>query len=121
MIKISPGEAELLDIFWSNGPLTLAKVHEIYTSGRGKPTLQTIQTRLVRMVGKGFLSRSEDYPAIFSVLLTQEQTQGKFFELVETLADRNFAPLMLSLAEKRPLKPEEIEALKYVLEKQNTK
>lgn len=113
--KISPGEAELLEIFWSRGPLTLSQVHEIYSGGTGKPALQTIQTRLGRMIAKGFLAKSDAYPAIYEALITKGETQGKFFELVESLADRNFAPLMLRLAEKRSLTDEEIAALEKIL------
>ena len=115
--KISPGEAELLDIFWARGALTLSQVHEIHSGGTGRPTLQTVQTRLGRMVAKGFLSRSDDYPAVYDALITQEETQGKFFDLIESLADRNFAPLMLRLVEKRSLTPEEIAALETILER----
>ena len=115
--KISPGEAELLEIFWSKGRLTLSQVYEIYSGGSGKPTLQTIQTRLGRMVAKGLLSRSDDYPAIYDTLVAKEETQGKFFDLIESLADRNFAPLMLRLAEKRSLTAEEIAALETILKK----
>ena len=116
--KISPGEAELLDIFWAQGTLTLSQVHDIYSGGSGRPTLQTIQTRLARMVAKGFLSRSDDYPAVYAALITKEETQGKFFDLIESLADRNFAPFMLRLAEKRSLTPEEIAALETILNKE---
>ena len=113
--KISPGEAGLLDIFWSHGALTLSQVHEIYSGGIGKPALQTIQTRLTRMINKGFLSRTDDYPAVYEALITKAETQGKFFDLVESLTDRNFAPMMLRLAEKRSLTDEEIAALEKIL------
>ncbi|MCL2119909.1 MAG: BlaI/MecI/CopY family transcriptional regulator [Planctomycetaceae bacterium] len=115
--KISPGEAELLDIFWVNGKLTLSQVHEIHSNGTGKPTLQTVQTRLGRMVAKGFLSRNGEYPAVYDALIAREETQGKFFDLIESLADRNFAPFMLRLAEKRSLTPEEIAALETILKR----
>ncbi len=115
--KISPGEAEILEILWSNGPQTLSQIREICSGGSARPTLQTIQTRLNRMIAKEFLSRSDEYPAVYDALITKDETQGKFFDLIETLADRNFAPLMLRLAEKRSLTAEEIAALETILKK----
>ncbi len=115
--KLSPGEAEILEIFWQHEPLTLARLHEIYTDGTGKPTQQTIQTRLNRMVAKGLLVRSDDFPAVYRSEVSREKTQGKFIDLLENLADRYFAPLILRLAEKRSLTPEEIDAMKITLRK----
>ena len=115
--RISPGEAELLDIFWSHGELTLSQVHEIYSSGTGKPTLQTIQTRLGRMIEKQMLAKRDNHPAVYSCLISKKQTQGKYFELIESLTNRNFAPYILSLVEKRSLSAEEIDALEKVLAK----
>ena len=115
--RISPGEAELLDIFWSHGELTLSQVHEIYSGGTGKPTLQTIQTRLARMIEKQMLAKRDNYPAVYSCLISKKQTQGKYFELIESLTNRNFAPYILSLVEKRSLSAGEIDALEKVLAK----
>lgn len=116
--KLSPGEAELLEILWEHGPLPLSRVYEIYTnSGVGSPVLQTIQTRLQRMVAKKLLSRSSEYPALYAAAISKEQTQGKFFELLEELAGRNLAPLMLHLAQKRSLSDEEVQAMEKILSK----
>ena len=116
--KLSPGEAELLEIFWQQGPLTLSRLHEIYTDGTGKPTPQTIQTRLNRMVAKQLLVRNDEFPAVYRSAVSREKTQGKFIDLLENLADRYFAPLILRLAEKRSLTPEEVEAMKLAVDGQ---
>ncbi len=115
--KLSPGEAELLELFWEHGPLTLPKAYELYTGGEKKPGYSTIQTRLNRMVEKGLLDRNTDFPAVYTSTVAKEEAQGKYFELLEQLAGRNFAPLMLHLFEKRSLNDEEIVVMRNILKK----
>ena len=117
LVKLSPGEAELLELFWEFGPLTLPKAYELYLTGDKSPSYSTIQTRLNRMVEKNLLARSGDFPAIYTVQIEKTQAQGKFFDLLEKLAGKNFAPLMLHLFEKRSLTGEEIAAMKSILAK----
>ena len=117
LVKLSPGEAQLLELFWEFGPLTLPKAYELYTAGEKSPTYSTIQTRLNRMVEKNLLARSGDFPAIYTAQIAKEQAQGKFFDLLEELAGKNLAPLMIHLSEKRSLTAEEIAAMKAILAK----
>jgi len=117
LVKLSPGEAELLELFWEFGPLTLPKAYELYLAGGKSPTYSTIQTRLNRMVEKNLLARSSDFPAIYTVQVEKSQAQGKFFDLLEKLAGKDLAPLMLHLFEKRSLTTEEIATMKSILAK----
>ena len=117
LVKLSPGEAELLELFWEFGPLTLPKTYELYLAGRSGPSYSTIQTRLNRMVEKNLLARSDDFPAIYTAQIEKTQAQGKFFDLLEKLAGKSLAPLMLHLFEKRSLTAEEIAAMKSILAK----
>ncbi len=119
--KLTPGEAELLQIFWRHGPLTLSRVHEIHTAGTGVPALQTIQTRLNRMVAKNLLRREGNFPAVYESLVEKEQTRGVYFDLIENLAGNDLAPLMMHLSDKRTLTPEEIDALETILKEQKSK
>ena len=116
LTRLSPGEAELLELFWEHGPLTLPKAFELYTGTGKKPSYSTIQTRLNRMVEKSLLDRSDDFPAIYTANVAREQAQGKYFELLDELAGKNLAPLMQHLFEKRSLTPEEIAVMKSILE-----
>ena len=116
LTKLSPGEAELLELFWEHGPLTLPKAYELYTGTGKKPSYSTIQTRLNRMVEKTLLDRSDDFPAIYTANVAREQAQGKYFELLDELAGKNLAPLMQHLFEKRSLTQEEIATMKSILE-----
>jgi len=114
---LTPGEAELLGLFWQNGPLTLSQTHEIYTAGSGTPALQTIQTRLNRMVTKKLLRREGSFPAVYSSTIDKENTRGVYFDLIEELAGNDIAPLLMHLSEKRSLTAEEIKALEKILHK----
>lgn len=119
--KLSPGEAELLELFWDYGELTLPKAYELYLQqGSSRPSYSTIQTRLNRMVEKELLHRSEDFPAVYTTRISREQAQGKYFELLDRLAGKNFAPLMIHLSENRSLSPEEIATMKSILAKIET-
>ena len=69
---LTPGEAELLGLFWQYGPLTLSQTHEIYTAGSSAPALQTIQTRLNRMVTKNLLRREGSFPAVYSSAIDEK-------------------------------------------------
>src|SRR5215469_6710309 len=118
---VTPGEAELLGLFWQHGNLTLSQTHEIYSSGTGTPALQTIQTRLNRMVAKKLLRREGSFPAVYSSRIDKENTRGVYFDLIEELAGNDLAPLLMHLSEKRSLTAEEIEALEKILQKQKEK
>jgi len=119
--KLTPGEAELLGLFWQHGPLTLSQTHEIYTSESGSPALQTIQTRLNRMVAKKLLRREGSFPAVYSSVIDREQTRGAYFDLIGELAGDDLAPLMMHLSSKRSLTPEEIDALEKIVRQQRAK
>ena len=118
---VTPGEMELLRLFWEHGPLTLSQTHEIYTAGTGTPALQTIQTRLNRMVTKNLLRREGNFPAMYSSVIEKENSRGVYFDLIEELAGDDLAPLLMHLSEKRSLTAEEIEALEKILRQQRTR
>ncbi len=120
-VTLTPGEAELLGMFWQHGPLTLSQAHEIYTAGSGSPALQTIQTRLNRMVAKKLLRREGSFPAVYSSAIDREKTRGAYFDLIGELAGDDLAPLMMHLSEKRRLTPEEIDALEKIVLRQRAK
>ena len=115
LVRLSPGEAELLELFWEHGSLTLPGAYQLYLGTGKSPSYSTIQTRLNRMADKGLLDRSADFPAIYTCNVVREDAQGKYFELLDTLAGKNLAPLMQHLFEKRSLTPDEIATMKSIL------
>ena len=113
-VPLSEGEIELLDLLWKLGPSTLTIVHRNYSRPIG---YTTIQTRLNRMVDKGVLSRSSDYPAQYKAVVKTEVASSSFFEKVAKMRDGSLAPLIAHLTEKRKLKPDEIAMLKELIAK----
>ena len=118
--SLSPGEMEILDILWSGGDLTLRETQEAFEQRGRAISYSTVQTRLERMVNKGLLKRSKDYGGKYHPTLEREQVSGKYFDLIETLCRGNIAPLMVHLAGKRRLKPEEVAALRKLLDDMET-
>ena len=107
---------EILDILWTSGDLTLRETQEAFERRGRKISYSTVQTRLERMVNKGLLERSKDYGGKYSPALERDQVSGKYFDLIETLCRGNIAPLMVHLAGKRRLEPEEVAALRQILD-----
>jgi predicted transcriptional regulator len=116
-VKLTPGEMELLEIFWNQGPLTIAQMHQtLHAKGR-KPAYSTVQTRLNRLFDKGIIARNGQYPAVYDALVTPDDVSGRYFDLLESLCGNNIAPLMLHLTEKRKFTASEINVLKQIIEK----
>ncbi len=105
---------ELLDLLWKLGPSTLTVVHKNYSRSVG---YTTIQTRLNRMVEKGVLSRSTDYPALYEAVVETEVASCSFFEKIAKICGGSLTPLIAHLSEKRELKPDEIAMLKELIAK----
>lgn len=103
---------ELLNLLWKLGPSTLTVVHRNYPKPVG---YTTIQTRLNRMVEKGVLSRSTDYPALYTAVVETEVASGTFFEKIAKICGGSLAPLIAHLTEKRTLKPDEVAMLKEII------
>ena len=116
LTRLSSSEMELMRMLWERGPLTLAKAHDLF-GGYGAPiAYPTMQTRLNRLVAKGFAARNDERPAAYRAELTPDQTAaGLLQQLLEKLVKGSVAPLMTKLISERPLTAEEIQAaaMKY--------
>lgn len=114
--KLTPGELELLEILWEKGDLTLSAIHGVFQDrGRGI-AYSTVQTRLDRMVKKGLLERTSDYGGGFRPLIERENVSGKYFDLIEELCSGTLVPLMLHMAKKRALRPDELATMRKLLD-----
>ena len=111
-VPLSEGEMELLDLLWKLGPSSLTVVHKNYSRPIG---YTTIQTRLNRMVDKGVLFRSTDYPAQYEAVVRTEVASNSFFETAAKISGGSLVPLIAHLTEKRKLKPDEIAMLKELI------
>jgi len=113
-VSLSEGEIELLNLLWKLGPSTLSAVHQNYSRPIG---YTTIQTRLNRMVNKGVLSRSNGFPARYKAAIKTEVAISTFFEKIAKMCGGSIAPLIVHLAKKSKLKPDEVAALKELIAK----
>ena len=116
-VKLTPGEMELLEIFWTRGGLTISQMHqELHAKGR-RPAYSTVQTRLNRLFDKDILTRNGQYPAVYEVLISRDDVSGRYFDLLESLCGDNIVPLMLHLMKKWKFSAAELEVLKSIIEK----
>lgn len=116
-LKLAPGEFELLELFWTHGEMTIAQTHKELLAKNRKIAYPTVQARLNRLVEKNLVSRSGQYPAVYHALADREKASGGFYDQLESFCGGNIAPLMLHLAEKRDFQPEEIDALKKIIQR----
>ena len=115
--KLAPGEMEILELLWSQGPVNLGQTVQWFRN-RGRNLAQTtVHTRLNRLVGKGLVRRASENPATYEAAIAREQVAGRYFELFEMFCGQNFVPLMSHLAGKRDFTKEEIAFLEELIEK----
>ena len=115
-IKLTSGELDLMDLLWRHEQLTLAEAHAAYGAQRIGYT--TMQTRLNRLVEKGFAKRSTDRPAVYSPRVAREAAQaGHLDDMLSRLADGSVVPLVAHLVKDRKIDRNELEQLKRLVQK----
>jgi BlaI family transcriptional regulator, penicillinase repressor len=116
LTRLSAGEMDLLRMLWERGPLTLAQAHQVFDGYGLAIAYPTMQTRLNRLVVKGFVARNEARPAAYRAVLSPEQSAaGVLGQILDKLVSGSVAPLMSSLISERPLTAEEIGDIRELL------
>jgi len=116
ILKLAPGEMEILELLWSQGPVNLAQTVQWFHS-RGRNLAQTtVHTRLNRLVDKKLVRRVSENPATYETAIAREQVSGNYLELFEMFCGQNLVPLMSHLAGKRDFTKEEIAFLESLIE-----
>jgi len=70
---LGPLEAEIMDVVWDTGEVTVRDVHRLLESSRPL-AYTTVMTTLGRLADKGLVKRIEDQPAHrYTALITREQ------------------------------------------------
>ena len=70
---LGPLEAEIMDVVWERGEVTVRDVHQALRSGR-PIAYTTVMTTLGRLADKGLLQRMEEQPAHrYVALLSRDQ------------------------------------------------
>ena len=118
LVNLSPGELEIMEMLWGEGSVSLSQAHQAFLKRNRQIGYTTVQTRLNRLVEKGIICRSDEYPALYTAVLRREQISGRYFDLLESLCGGNIAPLMVHLSRKRQLTKDELAAMRSILEKQ---
>jgi len=120
-VKLAPGELEILELLWSEGPANLARTR-LWFHERGRNlAVTTLHTRLNRLVDKGIVRRIAENPALYEAAIRRNEVEGRYAELITELCGRNWIPLVARLAENRDFTPEEINFLERLLEQQKSK
>jgi BlaI family transcriptional regulator, penicillinase repressor len=118
LTRLSAGEMELMRMLWERGPLTLPQAHKLCDRYGMAIAYPTMQTRLNRLVGKGFAIKNDARPAAYRAALSPEQTAaGVLRQVLDKIVNGSVAPLMSSLISERPLSVDEIRDLRELLDK----
>ena len=115
-MKITPAESEIMESLWRSGPLTADELIADVSARQpwGSATVKTLIARLLKKkaIASEKMERRHRYlPLIGRADYVQTEAQG----LLDRLFDGKLAPLVAHFAERRSLKPEEVERLKRVI------
>jgi predicted transcriptional regulator len=111
--RLSPGEMEILQMLWREGPVALSEAQ----TGLGRAIgYTTVQTRLNRLVEKGIVARTADRPARYRAAVAPEEVSARHLDLlVERVSGGSVVPLVAHLVRDRLLSSEEIAELKQLI------
>ncbi|MFK8112308.1 MAG: BlaI/MecI/CopY family transcriptional regulator [Rubripirellula sp.] len=113
-VQLTSGEQDLMDLLWRHERLTLAEAHTKFGAQRIGYT--TMQTRLNRLVDKGFALRSTDRPAVYSPQVAREAVQaGHLDDMLARLAEGSVVPLVAHLVKDRKIDRDELAELKRLV------
>lgn len=113
--RLSAGEMEIMQMLWTHGAVTLAEAQSAMGREIG---YTTVQTRLNRLVEKGLVQRSAKRPARYETQLKPEDVSTPHLDLLlERVSGGSIVPLVTGLVQGRKLEPEEIAALRSLVDK----
>lgn len=112
--RLSAGELELLDVLWQNSGLTIRKVQEALSREVG---YTTVQTRLNRLVAKGYAKKSSSRPGLYSAVLKQRQATGNDLNsLLDRVTQGSVVPLIAHLVKDRRVTDDEILEIRKLID-----
>ncbi len=113
-VRLLASELEILQTLWGAGGLTIVEVQRRLS----KPTGYTsVQTRLNRMVQKGFVKRSRQTPSRYSAAVSQaEATSMDLNMLLNRVLQGQVLPLVAQLLGDRTLSEEEYAELRQLID-----
>ncbi len=114
--RISEGEHVLMEVLWTDSPLTAAEVTDRIDPARGWSD-RTVKTMLGRLLAKGVLAHEEDgrrylyRPAV----KREDHVARESSRLIDRLFGGRAAPLVAHLAERQALTEADIAELEALL------
>ena len=112
--RLTAGEIEILEMLWAAGAVTLSAAHKAMKRAIG---YTTVQTRLNRLVEKGFVFRSDDRPAQYSAAVSpNDVSAGHLDLLLKRVSGGSVVPLVTHLVRDRRLSSDEVSELKALIE-----
>lgn len=115
-MNLSKSEQQVLDVLWSDHPLTVGQVIERLQKDSGWHE-NTIKTLLTRLVQKKAVARRKDGGRFFyRPLVSRDAILAKESEgLLKRFFDGQMAPLVAHFADRRKLSKHDIEAIQKIL------
>jgi BlaI family transcriptional regulator, penicillinase repressor len=111
----SEGELELLTLLWDHGGLSLSEVHDKIGRDVG---YTTVQTRLNRLVDKGWVEKAKvgKQPTRYAAVIEPESVrETQLDEFVDKVTQGSVVPLVAHLVQGATLTPRELAELKQLI------
>ncbi len=114
-MQLNDNELEVLRLLWDESPRKPAEIQDAFEWEIDNGTLRSV---LVAMVDRDLLRRSKQGKAYFYSPRVKRDTQFQqiFRRLADVFADGSTGQLLMELAAREKLKPEELEQLRKIAE-----
>lgn len=108
-------ELEILKTLWEHGPQSVSGVHKLLKTADGKqPHLNTVQTLLRLMEGKGLVTHAEQGRSfIYSPVFSREDSAARYLDRV---FDGAASQLVLSLIKAERIPPDQLEQMRKMID-----
>ena len=111
--RLLASELELLQALWELGAGSIIEIQRLIPR---TPSYTTVQTRLNRLVDKGFATKSELRPTKYSAAITREEVTASDLEtLLEKVNHGSVVPLVAQLIQRNKLSDDEVAELKSLI------
>jgi BlaI family penicillinase repressor len=115
--KLTPGQLEIMNLFWEHGELGVAQVWQMLSSQRAIAR-NTVQTTLKRLADKGWLqARAQGNAFYFRAARPQKTTlRGMLGQLLDGAFGGSPSGLVMALMESRRISPAEAQRIRELID-----
>jgi predicted transcriptional regulator len=116
---VTPAELAVLQVLWDQPGCTIREIAaRLYPDG-GTSEYATVQKRLDRLEGKDFAARDASaVPHRFRAAIDRDDLVGqRLRQLADSLCGGSLAPILSNLVGTQPLKDEEVDELRALVER----